>query len=203
MAGSTRLLIVVAFLSVAVAIVATVAGDRHADGQAASSMAAVDATAGGGAVAARDTVPSEHNVSDAYRTEVAVLHRQLATMPADTVALRRLGRLLQDAHQPAEAASLYRRYLVLQQHSREVWLDLIGAYATAGQWDSARVAASALLALRPDDPTAMYNLGAIHANMGDANAARTWWTRVQDQGTDETLAARAEASLQRLANAAR
>jgi hypothetical protein len=51
----------------------------------------------------------------------------------------------------------------------------------------------------PDDPSAMYNLGAIFANQGQANEARAWWTRVRDSD-DAQLAEQATGSLAQLAS---
>ena len=52
--------------------------------------------------------------------------------------------------------------------------------------------------VEPDDPAAMYNAGAIHANRGDYELAESWWERVRVQGTDSGLAELAVASLSRL-----
>ena len=142
--------------------------------------------------------PSATNVVSGYRDELAALEHAVAQAPGDTAALLRLARLYHDGHRPAEAVSYYQRYLVLVPDARAVWLDLSGAAAAAGDWESARSATDTLLARNPNDPMAAYNRGAIHANRGDAIEAQRWWEKAARQTQDAGVAARARASLERL-----
>src|SRR5690606_30006753 len=75
--------------------------------------------------------------------------------------------------------------------------DLANVYAGLARWEDARDVSERMLERFPDDPSAMYNLGAIAANQGDLDEARRWWTPVRD-GADGALAAQAEASLAQL-----
>lgn len=143
-------------------------------------------------------VPMEMNVGHVFREEVAGLRQRVHAAPRDTVALRRLGQLWQDAHRPGAAAGYYRLYLAIAPGSRDVWLDLTHCYATLEQWGDAAAAARALLEQYPDDPAAMYNLGALHANRGEAAEARRWWQRVHDTARDTTMVTLADAGLRRL-----
>ena len=102
------------------------------------------------------------------------------------------------AHQPAKAIPYLERYTAINQTNREVWLQLVTAYGALDNWGKALEATMAILASWPDDPEAMYNVGAIHANQGDYEEARRWWEKVRDQGTDSALADAATASLRRL-----
>lgn len=144
------------------------------------------------------TTPDGGNVSHEFRAEVAALEGRLNDAPGDTLALGRLGALLHMAHQPVEAIPYLERYTAINQKNREVWLQLVTSYAAVENWDKAVEATMAMLAGWPDDPEAMYNLGAIHANQGDFKEARRWWKKVGNQGSDAALADRATVSLGRL-----
>ncbi len=142
--------------------------------------------------------PDRGNVSHEFRAEVAALEERLINATSDTVALARLGSLLHMAHQPAKAIPYLERYTAINQTNREVWFQLVAAYGALDNWGKALEATMAILASWPDDPEAMYNVGAIHANQGDYEEARRWWERVRDQTTDSALAGTATASLRRL-----
>lgn len=144
------------------------------------------------------TTPDGGNVGHAYRSEVAALEARLEAAPGDTVALARLGSLLQMAHQPTEAISYLERYTAIDPTSREVGLQLAMAYGALGKWGEALEASMVILASWPNDPEVMYNIGAIHANQGNYDEARRWWERVRDQKIDFALAETVTASLRRL-----
>jgi Flp pilus assembly protein TadD len=141
-------------------------------------------------------------VAPGFHQETEALKARLAGSPADTAALRRLATLLQDAHQPQEAAQYWRRLLAISPDDRQAWLDLAHCAAETGDWPGSEQAMRSLLERHPDDLEAMYNLGAIRANAGDTAGARAWWRRVADQDEDPVLARQAEASLARIAGAA-
>ncbi len=154
----------------------------------------------GSGVSAPEAAPSKENVSYAFRARLALMRMRLEDAPDDTMLLRRMARMLHDAHQPREAVVYYQRYLALNPSNRQMWLDLAGAHAALKQWDEAIRVSQSLLEISPGDPAAMYNLGAIHANRGNYEAAKSWWEKVRDQRSDETLAFRAAASLQDLSD---
>lgn len=143
--------------------------------------------------------PNADNVDHAVRAEMQRLQRALEAAPEDTSLLVRMARLLHDAHRPAEAVDYYERYLRLNPSDRQGWLDLADCCAATAAWDRARTAMETLLERFPDDPAALYNLGAIHANTGDFDEARAWWTRARNQTADAALARRAAASLEQIA----
>lgn len=191
----TSVLTLGAFVAVVVATCARL--DDGADTPESIALAAhgaVEAPAG----EAGKARPTRENVSRQFHLEVETLRKRLEEAPDDSTMLITLARLLQGAHQPAEAASYYRRYVALAPSDRQAWLDLASVYASMAQWEQARGAMLSLLEAIPDDPAAMYNLGAINANLGDYQEASAWWRRVGDVGADETLAARAAESLRRL-----
>ncbi|MEP0548955.1 MAG: tetratricopeptide repeat protein [Rhodothermales bacterium] len=145
--------------------------------------------------------PSADNVDPSFHARLMALREQLTTTPDDTTALLQAARLEQDAHQLPAAAEHYERYLALRPQAHQVWLDLANVLAGDGRWDEAQRASESMLEHYPDDPSAMYNLGAIHANQGRPDEARRWWTSVQG-GADASLAERATSSLGQLAGVA-
>jgi len=102
------------------------------------------------------------------------------------------------AHQSAEAIPYLERYTAVVQANREIWLQLVTAYGAVGNWGKALETTTEILAKWPADPEVMYDVGAIHANLGDYEKARRWWEMVRDQGIDSALANTASASLHRL-----
>lgn len=144
------------------------------------------------------SVPNRGNVSHGLRVEIAALEARLDSAPGDTAALARLGSLLGRAHQPAAAIPYLERYAAINPGNRELWLQLATSYGDLGNWGMALEVTMATLARWPDDPAAMYNAGAIHANRGDYELAESWWERVRVQGADSGLAELAVASLSRL-----
>lgn len=147
-------------------------------------------------------VPNKDNVSVEFRGQLESLKLRLAATPDDTVVLVQMARLFDDAHQPGAAIPYYERYLTINPGDRQVWLDLAGAYGAMGRWGDALETTRSALRMKPDDVVAMYNLGAIHANMGSYAEARGWWEKVRDH-SDASLAETAVASLERLSLKAR
>ena len=141
--------------------------------------------------------PSADNVDPGFHARLMTLRARLATPPDDAAALLEAARLEQDAHQLEQAAEHYERYLALDPGEHQVWLDLANVYAGLARWDDARRVSERMLEHFPDDPSALYNLGAIAANQSDADTARRHWTAVR-AGSDERLAAQAETSLAQL-----
>lgn len=142
--------------------------------------------------------PSAENIAPSFHVETEALRQQLEANPQDTTALLRMARLKQDGHREEEAVQYYRRYLALQPERRAAWLDLIQVYGALQRWDDAREAVAQMLDRFPDDPAALYNLGAIHANTGRFEEARATWQRVARQGADPAMQAMASQALGRL-----
>ncbi len=139
--------------------------------------------------------PGKGNVSEDFRNELAALKQLLAVTPDDLTLLGKLAVMHRSAHQPEQAAVYYERYLAIDPANRQMRLDLAQCYAATQRWDAALDASLSLLEINPDDPVAMYNIGAIHANRGDFSEAREWWEKVRRQQIDEQLAAKARESL--------
>jgi len=149
----------------------------------------------GGVAAMSATNPGKGNVSEHFRSELAALKQQLAATPDDLTVLERLAVMHRSAHQPEQAAAYYERYLAIEPANRQMRIDLAQCYAAVQRWDAALEVSLSLLEINPEDPVAMYNVGAIQANRGDFNEARKWWEKVRRQQIDEQLAAKARESL--------
>jgi tetratricopeptide (TPR) repeat protein len=142
--------------------------------------------------------PSKDNVDPAVHVQLMTLTQRISEAQEDHVHMVKLARLLWDSHRLAEAAEQFERYVKLNPTDRQAWLDLTNVYGQDRQWDLAKATSERMLERFPDDPSAMYNLGAIHANAGRFDEARSWWTRVRQQRADEHLAVQAATSLQRI-----
>jgi len=142
--------------------------------------------------------PSSENVADTYYHEIFVLEETLARTPSDTLAMLKLGRLFQDGHKLPEADKQYSDYLALNPNARQVWLDLAATRALDKRYPDAEAAIHSMLELYPGDASALYNLGAIAANSGDLERARTIWQELVDQSDDATITGMATRSLARL-----
>ena len=149
--------------------------------------------------AVRPPVPVVGSVDAAFHARLDSLEARVAAEPGDTGAALLFARLLQDAHRPAEAAARYTALLERAGARRDLWLELAGAHAAAGDPGGARLALEQVLARWPEDPTALYDLGVLSANAGDSAAAATLWRRVAAQDRDSATAAAARHSLRRLA----
>jgi len=109
----------------------------------------------------------------------------------------KLARLLQDGHQTEQAVIEYRRYLRLVPGSREGWLDLAKAYGVLRNWPDALSATDSLLVHFPDDPSGLYNRGAVLANLGRMAEAREMWRKVEQQDVDPQMKKMAELAISR------
>jgi len=139
-------------------------------------------------VQSQGAMTSEHLTIDALKERVQ-------QAPNDTSLVNHLAQILHDASRYEEAADYYNQYLALAPKNVQGWLDLANVYAALQDWDNALKASQSLLDFVPHHPSAMYNMGAIHANLSDLEEATFWWTQVRDQKEDPDLAQQAEQNL--------
>lgn len=201
MKSKTKLLILLAFsilVMVGFAVWHTVQQDKtdsQSDGDIASDVQAMTA-----ATNQADTVPNAENVSSQYHAQVEALKQRLQTVPNDTTHLIRLAQLYQDGHQQDKAILQYEHYLKLHPRNHQAWLDLATCYGNQNEWQHALSTTERLLKTYPDDAFGLYNLGAIHANMGQFKAAREIWTRLTRLENNPHIVAMAKQSLEKLDN---
>jgi len=141
--------------------------------------------------------PDHAGSTEGVEAQIHALTASAVDEGTDPQALLRLARLQHDGHDPDAAADTYERYLELRPEDRQVWLDLANALAAAGRWGDALSASQRLLQIVPDDPAALYNLGAVQATLGRIDEAKTAWHAVM-AGPDPDLARLAVESLERL-----
>lgn len=198
MKSKTKLLILLTFsivVMVGFAIWKTTA--KHQDdatGSVSTNVEAMSRDMG----SATDTVPDAQNVSADYHAQVEGLKKRLKSVPDDTTHLIRLAELYQNGHQPKKAIPPYEHYLKLHPHNRQAWLDLATCYSNQKDWQNALVATEGLLKAYPNDAFGRYNLGAIHANMGQFQAAREIWTKLTGLNDNPHVVAMAKQSLEKL-----
>jgi len=145
-----------------------------------------------------NTIPDSDNVSSQYHAQVEGLEKRLESAPDDTTHLIRLAQLYQDGHQADKAIPHYKHYLKLHPKNHQAWLDLATCYGKQDEWQNALMATEQLLKIYPDDVFGRYNLGAIHANLGQFNAAKQIWTQLTILDNNPHVVAMAKQSLQQL-----
>lgn len=142
-----------------------------------------------------DTTPSESNVAHSVKMELMSLEMYISSHPNDTTHILRLALLYEDSHFPARATPLYERYLKLNPKSGiQPWLDLTNCYAELKKWNKALHTTDRTLKHFPNNPSVLYNKGAILANTGHYAEAETCWEKVlktKDNGNVHHLALQA------------
>ncbi|MBX2820840.1 MAG: tetratricopeptide repeat protein [Rhodothermaceae bacterium] len=156
--------------------------------QAAASVSSSPASA---TMQSQGAIASEHLTID-------VLKARVQEAPNDTSLINHLAQVLHDDSRYEEAAVYYNQFLALAPRNVQGWLDLANVYAALQDWDNALEASQSLLDFVPHHPSAMYNMGAIHANLSNLEEATFWWTQVRDQNEDADLAQQAEQNLLRI-----
>ena len=144
-------------------------------------------------------LPSDHPdiTAPLFETRLEELTTRISEDAEDLDAVLQAGLLLQDAHRPLDAVPYFERFLEARPDSAEVWLYLANAFGTDGDWSSAADASRRMLEVHPGHPGGLYNLGAALANQGRYDEARRFWNQAA-QSDDESIAARAQTSLNRL-----
>lgn len=144
------------------------------------------------------SLPADHPGGIPAGVTIEALKARVEVSPDDTTLLNHLAQVLHDASRYEEAAVYYNKYLLLAPGNIQGWLDLANVYAALQEWENALEASRSLLAFVPDHPSAMYNMGAIHANLANIEEATHWWTQVRDQENDPGLAAQAAQNLKQI-----
>jgi tetratricopeptide (TPR) repeat protein len=131
----------------------------------------------------------------------ARLHDAQAALAADSSnveLLLNLAHLYDDGHRPADAVPLYRRVIEIRPGEAMPHFDLAGALVELQEFDEATSVLEEWLRQEPSDVRALFNLGAVRANAGDPQGARTWFQRVIDESSDTGLITQAQQAILRL-----
>ncbi len=152
--------------------------------------------AGGGVPAQGAPMPEgQAPVLDAFFEEVAALEQALEANPDDTASLARMGQLMVDSHQAERAIEYLQRHLVLSPESQDVHLQLANAYAGESRWQDALILLEGFVERWPDGYVALFNLGAVYANLEQPDEALALWERVRGEASDSVLVTMAEEAL--------
>ena len=142
--------------------------------------------------------PSKDNVNHNFLAEENRLQMAVEESPNDTVSIVKLARFYHDAHSLEKAIPMYERYLKLRPENTQAWADLADCQVNLQDMDAARATMEAALEHFPDNPTMLYNLGAIHANAGRFPLAIQYWKQVSTMDADESVKNMAIAGLEKL-----
>jgi cytochrome c-type biogenesis protein CcmH len=139
-------------------------------------------------------------VQSSFHENVEALREEVRANPDDAGRVLSLAHLLHDGHQSAEAVEYYEAAIEIDPSGGQAYYDLALAYADQGSWQDAARVLRRRLAIAPDDPMALYDLGAVLANLGDRDGARTLWTTLLSSPSpiEPDLRQRAEGALARL-----
>jgi tetratricopeptide (TPR) repeat protein len=107
--------------------------------------------------------------------------------PEDDLARRRLAIALHEVGRIEEALAEFEQ-LVARSPNRRHLLDLALAYGGAGRDAEAEATYGRLLALAPEDPVALHNLGNIALRRGDEQGAIEYYTRAVAARPDYLIA---------------
>jgi tetratricopeptide (TPR) repeat protein len=141
---------------------------------------------------------------DDPHSQIATLEQMLADHPDHSPIALMLGNLYFDDQNFERAVFYYRQFLKTDTSAGgyEARLDLARALYQMNKGDEAIKEIQWILDRYPDHADALYNLGAIQANMGKLSEAKTTWEKLIAKHPDDTLAIFAKQSLPMLSKPA-
>ena len=139
--------------------------------------------------------PSASNVGDAVVKNIGDLKHIAAKDPGNAKVRFDLARLLQDGHNPAEAARYYAEGLVLDPRNNDARIDYSLCLFEQGKVQEALDQNRRVLKREGTNAKALYNVGAIHANTGHTDSAEFYWKRLVQLHPDDEIAHQAAGHL--------
>jgi protein O-GlcNAc transferase len=109
--------------------------------------------------------------------EKAALEEELKQKPDHPPILMRLAELARDGGQPKQAAELLKRAVAADSKNVDARLELSRTLYEIDDVDGAFTETKRILTDNPNQVDALYNIGAIYANLGKADLARQYWTQ--------------------------
>ena len=109
--------------------------------------------------------------------EKAALELDLKKNPGHPPILIRLAELSRDAGQPKQAVEYLRQAVAADPKNLDARLELSRSLYEINDVDGAIAETKSLLADYPNQIDALYNIGAIYANLGKTDLARQYWTQ--------------------------
>jgi tetratricopeptide (TPR) repeat protein len=109
--------------------------------------------------------------------EKAALEEELKKKPGHAPILIRLSELARDSGQPKQAADFLKQAVAADPKNVDARLELGRTLYEINDVDGALAETKRLLNDHPNQVDALYNLGAIYANLGKVDLARQYWTQ--------------------------
>jgi tetratricopeptide (TPR) repeat protein len=109
--------------------------------------------------------------------EKAALEEELKKKPGHPPILLRLAELARDAGQPKQAAEYLKQAAAADPKNVDASVELSRTLYEANDVDGALKETKRLLTEHPNQVDALYNLGAIYANLGKPELARQYWAQ--------------------------
>ncbi len=131
--------------------------------------------------------PGEPVVGPAAKEIDPALRLEVERSPADPAARRSLAIALHDARRHQESIPHFEKLVELSPILRHL-LDLALAYKSVSRVPEAVATYERILALEPENPIALHNLGNISLQRGDSEAAIVYYRRATEAKPDYLLA---------------
>jgi Flp pilus assembly protein TadD len=138
------------------------------------------------------------NVPDVPDHELKALAVELKRKPGHTPILLRMAQLEEAKGKLDDAARRLEEVVKNEPANQEAHLSLGRILYEKGDVAGAISETHKVLAVNPKQVDALYNLGAIYANVGNADRARTYWTRAVSAGSDTDSGRKARDGLTKL-----
>ena len=135
--------------------------------------------------------------------EAIFLAEALKKKPDHTPVLLRMAQLSEESGKHTEAARSLREVVQREPANSDARLELGKALFEAGDIQGAIEQTKAILDRQPDHADALYNLGAIYGNVGNAELARDYWSRLIAAKPQTESAQRAKRMMAQLPTTAR
>ncbi|MBI1822846.1 MAG: tetratricopeptide repeat protein [Nitrospirae bacterium] len=126
-----------------------------------------------------ENAPEEDHPGTGPMAEISSFKERLKKNPKDLEALIFLGNSNFDIKRYEKAKELYIQALMIEPKNSSVRTDLATCFRNLGESDQAIVELKTVLALNPDHPAALFNLGVILlGDKGDKKEAVEMWRRL-------------------------
>jgi len=135
--------------------------------------------------------------------DLKVLEKALIKKPGHTPVLMNLARLEEQKGQLDDAALHLKEIVDRESENLEAKLELGRVLFQRGDVQGALEQTQAILKVQPGNPDALYNVGAIYGNLGNASLAREYWARLIALAPQSESGKRAQRMLPQLADLSR
>ncbi len=142
--------------------------------------------------------PSKSNVMPSIMKHMNDLKNQVEQHPNDTSKIRQYADFLTEALQYDRAIKYYKKILKIDHRRIDIMSSLVFIYFNQKNFNSAGLYLYKILAIDKKDVEAMYNLGAVDANMGKKEMARKLWLKIINNYPGTDLSKKAQTSINQL-----